>query len=163
MNPSLVVRTGLGEVVIELDAEHAPKTAGNFLEHADARHYDGTAIHRVAAGFVIQGGDLQPKGIRASRIPWERTGLRNVKGTLAMARSGSPDEQEASGSASSQFFVNLRDNASLDRYAFPYVVFGRVLEGMEVVETIGRMHPPGQAHYDGPPTSKVEIQAVTRR
>ena len=159
--PTATFQTNKGPFTIQLDLEHAPKTAGNFLTHAKAGNFNGTKFHRVAPGFVIQGGDMSPRGIRADRIEWEETGLKNKKYTLSMARSGSPDNKGDSGTGSSQFFVNLKDNANLDRPRFPYVVFGEIVDGQEVIETIGKMAPGGARDYDGPPSSPVTVESVT--
>ncbi len=158
---TLVFQTNKGPFTIQLDLERAPKTAGNFLMHAKQGNFNGTKFHRVAPGFVIQGGDTSPKGIRADRIEWEETGRKNKKYTLSMARSGNPDRKGDAGTASSQFFVNLKDNASLDSYKFPYVVFGEIVDGQEVIEAIGKMAPGGARDYDGPPSSPVTVDSVT--
>ena len=136
--------TSLGDVVVQLDADKAPKSAANFLQYVKAGHYAGTIFHRVIDGFMIQGGgmtpDLSEKPTRAP-IPLEaRNGLSNQRGTLAMARTMVPD------SATAQFFINLNDNVFLDaansRDGNGYAVFGRVIEGMDVVDKI-RAQPTG--------------------
>ena len=132
------LKTSMGEIRIEMEAEKAPKSVANFLSYVKAGHYDGTQFHRVIADFMIQGGgftkDMVQKATRAS-IPLEAgNGLSNARGTVAMARSADPD------SATAQFFINLVDNSFLDaanaRDGHGYAVFGRVIEGMEVVEQI---------------------------
>ncbi len=138
-SPSKVrMKTDMGDIVIELDAEKAPVTVANFLKYVKANHYDGTVFHRVIDGFMIQGGGFALDGGKpveketGEGIKNEgRNGLKNGKGTIAMARTSDPD------SATAQFFINVGDNASLD---FPnnggYAVFGKVVEGMDVVEKI---------------------------
>ncbi len=147
--------TSMGDIVVEVDAEKAPKSAANFLQYAKSGHYDGTVFHRVIENFMIQGGgfkpDLTQKPTRAP-IPLEsRNGLNNVRGTLAMARTSDPN------SATSQFFINVVDNAFLDaanaRDGQGYAVFGKVVEGMDVVDRI-RAVPVGSAgpHQNVPAT-----------
>lgn len=147
--------TSMGDIVVEVDAEKAPKSAANFLQYAKSGHYDGTVFHRVIENFMIQGGgfkpDLTQKPTRAP-IPLEsRNGLNNIRGTLAMARTSDPN------SATSQFFINVVDNAFLDaansRDGQGYAVFGKVVEGMDVVDRI-RAVPVGSAgpHQNVPAT-----------
>ncbi len=126
--------TSLGDIVVELDAAKAPKSAANFLQYVKAGHYDGTVFHRVIDGFMIQGGgftpDMNQKAVRAP-IPLEAgNGLSNARGTLAMARTAVPD------SATAQFFINVVDNPRLDSAGGGYAVFGKVVEGMDVVDKI---------------------------
>jgi len=134
--PRVQFDTSLGTIVIELDAVRAPLSAENFLRYVRDGHYDGTVFHRVIAGFVIQGGGfdatMAPVAGRAP-IPNESgNGLSNRRGTLGLAREDSPH------SGSSQFYINLADNAGLDPLPsrWGYAVFGRVVEGMEVVDRI---------------------------
>ena len=139
-NPQVLMKTSLGEIVIELYPEKAPKTVENFLKYVDDKHYNGLIFHRVIGNFMIQGGgfdkDMKQKATRAP-IPLEsRNGLKNDAGTIAMARTSVPD------SASSQFFINTVDNASLN---FPnpdgngYAVFGKVVKGIETVKKIAHV------------------------
>jgi cyclophilin family peptidyl-prolyl cis-trans isomerase len=130
--PVAVLETSLGTIRIELDTINAPRTAANFIGLVRAGFYDGLTFHRVVADFVIQGGDPNGDGSGGSgtTVTWEDTGLRNTLHTIAMARSQSPD------SATSQFFLNLKDNTNLDTPP-AYVVFGRVIGGHEVVTSIG--------------------------
>ncbi|HEX2010890.1 MAG TPA: peptidylprolyl isomerase [Roseateles sp.] len=136
--------TSEGDILIELDAEKAPKSVDNFLKYVKAGHYNGTIFHRVIEGFMIQGGGfttkMEQKPTRPP-IPLEASnGLANLRGSLAMARTGNPN------SATSQFFINVVDNPFLDaanaRDGLGYAVFGRVVEGMEVVDKI-RLKPTG--------------------
>ena len=126
--------TSAGDIVLELDAEKAPKTVENFLRYVKSGHYDGVIFHRVIDGFMIQTGgykaDLSEKPTRPP-IPLEvGKGLSNVRGSVAMARTGDPN------SATSQFFINVNDNLRLDDAGGGYAVFGKVTEGMDVVDQI---------------------------
>jgi peptidyl-prolyl cis-trans isomerase A (cyclophilin A) len=126
--------TSAGDIVVEVDAEKAPKSADNFLRYVKAGHYDGVIFHRVIDNFMIQTGgykpDLSEKPTRAP-IPLEvGRGLSNVRGSLAMARTNDPN------SATSQFFINVADNPRLDDAGGGYAVFGKVVEGMDVVDQI---------------------------
>ena len=132
------LKTNKGDIVIELNAEKAPITVKNFLKYVGEKHYDGTAFHRVIDGFMIQGGgfaldggNLVEKKTGEGIKNESQNGLKNDKGTIAMARTNDPD------SATAQFFINVADNAMLN---FPsnngYAVFGKVVEGMDVVEKI---------------------------
>jgi len=139
LHPRVKVETTLGDIVLKLDAEKAPISTLNFIQYAEAKYYEGTIFHRVMKTFMIQGGgytpDLEEKreGLRPGiRNEW-KNGLKNVRGTIAMARRGrEPD------SGTSQFFINVVDNASLDqpRDGAGYAVFGAVVEGMETVDKI---------------------------
>jgi cyclophilin family peptidyl-prolyl cis-trans isomerase len=150
--PSVEIQTSLGRMVIELDAEKAPITVDNFLKYVRDGYYDGTIFHRVIEGFMIQGGGFTPSmAEKQAGQPIRneaKNGLRNLRGTIAMARRADPH------SAAAQFFINQQDNASLD---FPghdgwgYAVFGRLSEGIEVVDRIAKT-PTGArgAHRDVP-------------
>ncbi len=155
--------TSLGEFVVELDAEKAPKSVANFVQYVRARHYDGTVFHRVIENFMIQGGGMKPdlsqKPTRAP-IPLEaRNGLINLRGTIAMARTGDPN------SATSQFFVNVVDNAFLDaanaRDGQGYAVFGRVVEGMDVVDRIKAVPVAPSGMNQHLPVTPVLLQKAT--
>ena len=161
--PRVVLATSLGEITLQLDAEKAPKTVANFLEYVKSGHYDGTIFHRVIDNFMIQGGgykpDLSQKPTRAP-IPLEsRTGLSNQRGTVAMARTADPN------SASAQFFINVADNAFLDqpnaRDGNGYAVFGRVVEGMDVVEKIRAVPTQAQGMHQNLPVKPVILQKAT--
>jgi cyclophilin family peptidyl-prolyl cis-trans isomerase len=138
-DPVVEVVTSQGTFAIELDPAKAPKSVENFLRYVDAKHYDGTIFHRVIATFMVQGGgydrNFEKKPTQAP-VPNEAdNGLKNVRGSVAMARTGDPH------SATSQFFVNVVDNGFLDHTGkdergWGYCVFGRVIEGMEVVDKI---------------------------
>jgi len=160
------ISTSLGDFEAELYADKAPKTVANFLQYVNDKHYDGTIFHRVIAGFMVQGGgyDAQYRE-RKTRAPVQHegrqalaAGLKNTTGTLAMARTNDPQ------SATSQFFINVVDNAFLDPsfQSFGYTVFGKVTSGMDVVQKI-RTAPTGAG---GPfpsdvPRTPVIIQSIT--
>lgn len=138
-NPHVVLNTDLGEIEVELAADKAPMSVRNFLEYVDSGFYNNTLFHRVMPGFMIQGGgyssDLELKKTRAP-IPNEAdNGLRNLRGTLAMARTQVKD------SATSQFFINHSNNDFLDHSSrdFGYAVFGKVVRGMDVVDQIAQV------------------------
>ena len=155
--------TSAGDIVVELDKEKAPKTVDNFVQYVKAGQYDGTIFHRVIDNFMIQGGgmtpDMKEKPTRAP-IPLEsRSGLLNQRGTLAMARTNNPN------SATAQFFINLKDNTFLDQANSPdgngYAVFGKVVEGMEVVDKI-RLVPTGnKGPHQNVPNEPVVIKKAT--
>jgi peptidyl-prolyl cis-trans isomerase A (cyclophilin A) len=155
--------TTLGDIVVELDAEKAPKTVDNFLQYVKSGHYDDTVFHRVIDGFMIQGGgykqDLQPKPTRPP-IPLEsRNGLSNARGTLAMARTGIPD------SATAQFFINVNDNLPLDqansRDGHGYAVFGKVVAGMDVVDKIKSQPTHTMGGHQNVPVTPVLIRKAS--
>lgn len=159
----VLIETSLGNITLELDAEKAPKTVANFVAYVKAKHYDGLTFHRVIRGFMIQGGGYDAHyQQRATKKPIEneaRNGLRNERGTIAMARTGDPN------SATSQFFINHVDNAGLDYPnpdGFGYAVFGKVVDGMDVVDKIAET-PTGNIRPFGRdvPVTPVLIQHVT--
>ena len=155
--------TSAGDIVVELDAAKAPKTVDNFVQYVKAGHYDGTVFHRVIANFMIQGGgmtaDMKEKPTRAPITLESRNGLANTRGTLAMARTGIPD------SATSQFFINVRDNDRLN--ATPsgepngYAVFGKVVSGMDVVDKIREVPTGSKAGHGDVPNMPVTILKAT--
>jgi cyclophilin family peptidyl-prolyl cis-trans isomerase len=157
--------TSMGDIVIELDAAKAPKSVDNFLKYVKAGHYDGTVFHRVIPNFMIQGGgmtaDMKEKPTRAP-IPLEsRNGLNNARGTVAMARTGIPD------SATSQFFINVKDNDFLDYsgespQGWGYAVFGRVVEGQDVVDKIRKVRTGNAGGHQNVPLDAVVIEKAER-
>jgi cyclophilin family peptidyl-prolyl cis-trans isomerase len=159
--PRVKLTTNLGAIVIELDAQRAPKTVANFLGYVRAGHYDNTIFHRVIPGFMIQGGGFAPgmqkKDTRAPIRNEANNGLRNRAGTIAMARTGDPH------SASAQFFINTVDNAMLDHRSksdgrsWGYAVFGRVVEGMPTVRVIEKSSTHNVGPYGDVPRSDVTI------
>jgi len=158
---SVQFQTSAGDFVIELNAEKAPKTVENFLQYVNDKHYEGTIFHRVIDGFMVQGGGftaaMAQKPTRGP-IPLEASnGLRNDRGTIAMARSGNPN------SATSQFFINVVDNAGLNAPqpdGFGYAVFGKVSSGMETIDKI-RMLPTGnKSGMQNVPLTPITINSV---
>ena len=161
----VVITTSHGDITVELDEERAPLSVANFLAYADAGHYQGTIFHRVIKDFMIQGGnfsaEMEPKPTRPPIKNEAANGLRNLRGTIAMARTGVVD------SATSQFFINLIDNGFLDHrdpsiQGFGYAVFGRVVAGMEVVDRIGASPTHTFRRFRDVPVEAVVIQSVKR-
>jgi peptidyl-prolyl cis-trans isomerase A (cyclophilin A) len=155
--PRVLLETSLGNLLLGLYPDKAPITVENFLRYARAGHYDGTIFHRVIPGFMAQGGGydakLVEKPTRAAIRNEARNGLRNLRGTLAMARMNAAD------SATAQFFVNVRENAALDfgiRGA-GYAVFGEVLEGMEVVDRMLAVPTRRSGEMDDVPVTPIVI------
>lgn len=138
VNPIANMTTTLGNIRIVLYKNQAPVTAGNFINLANSGFYNGIIFHRIVPGFVVQGGGFTPDGDQktSGAIPWEDTGLQNTRYTVAMARSGNPDSKSDSDTATSQFFINTENNPQLDSYTYRFVVFGKVIEGFDVVEAI---------------------------
>ena len=153
--PTVKFATSMGDFVVELDPVHAPKTVDNFVQYVKAGHYNGTVFHRVIPNFMIQGGGmtaaLAEKAVRAPIALESRNGLKNLRGSVAMARTGDPN------SATAQFFVNVVDNEFLNASASAdgYAVFGRVVAGMDVVDRIR-----GVATADKGPLQNVPVQPV---
>jgi peptidyl-prolyl cis-trans isomerase A (cyclophilin A) len=136
-SPQVSIKTSMGEIVVELDQEKAPKTVANFLAYVKTGHYKGTIFHRVIDGFMIQGGGMDAKLVQKATmkpvVNEAKNGLKNVPYSLAMARTADPD------SATAQFFINVAENTSLDYPGpggFGYTVFGKVVQGQEVVDKI---------------------------
>jgi peptidyl-prolyl cis-trans isomerase A (cyclophilin A) len=155
--------TSMGDVVLELDKDKAPKTVDNFVQYVKAGHYDGTIFHRVIPDFMVQGGGMKPDmSEKASRppIPLEsRNGLSNVRGTVAMARTMVPN------SATAQFFINLKDNSFLDqpnaRDGEGYAVFGKVIDGMDVVDKIKAVATGNKGQHQNVPVQPVLIKKAS--
>lgn len=162
--PKVTLKTSMGTIVLELNAEKAPITVKNFLGYVNKKHYDGTVFHRVIEGFMIQGGGFTQEGDVLTEKPTGKeivnegkNGLKNDRGTIAMARRPDPD------SASAQFFINVVDNAGLN---FPnnggYAVFGKVTEGMDVVDKIRKVTTRDDAKLGGDvPVKPVTIISAT--
>jgi peptidyl-prolyl cis-trans isomerase B (cyclophilin B) len=163
-NPRVKLQTTKGDIVIELDKAHAPKTVENFLAYVKSGHYDGTIFHRVIAGFMIQGGGMD-EGLRQkpTNPPVSNeadNGLKNDRGTLAMARTNDPN------SATSQFFINTVDNAFLNFKAktasgWGYCVFGKVVEGMDVVDAIEHVPTGNKGMFSDVPTTPMVIKSAS--
>jgi cyclophilin family peptidyl-prolyl cis-trans isomerase len=162
-NPVVVLDTSLGTIKIELYPDRAPVTVKNFLEYVNAKHYDGTIFHRVISSFMIQGGgftpDMKQKPTRAPIKNEGGNGLKNERGTIAMARTNVPD------SATAQFFINVKDNDFLNRERAQdrvgYAVFGKVIEGMDVVDKIKDVPTAGKGQFDDVPVTPVVIRSAT--
>ena len=158
------IETSKGVITLALDDEKAPETVKNFAQYARDGHYDGTIFHRVINGFMIQGGgftkDMEQKETREPIRNEAMNGLKNKRGTIAMARTMVVD------SATSQFFINLVDNDFLDfqnptPQGFGYAVFGQVTDGMDVVDAIAKVRTGSVGHYQDVPVEAVEIKSVT--
>ena len=156
------IKTSMGNIVLELDQEKAPKTVDNFLAYVKSGHYKGTIFHRVIDGFMIQGGGMNAKLVqKTTRKPVKnesQNGLKNVPYTVAMARTANPD------SATSQFFINVAENNSLDypgKDGFGYTVFGKVVEGQEVVDKIKGVLVDDVKGQQNVPVIPIFIQSAT--
>lgn len=159
-----VITTSKGSITLELDTSAAPETCANFRQYAEDGHYDNTIFHRVIAGFMIQGGgftaDMQQKSTRDSIQNEANNGLANNAGTISMARTPDPH------SASSQFFINLADNDFLNfrdesEAGYGYCVFGRTVEGMDVVNAIGQVQTGSHGMYQDVPVDAVIIESIS--
>jgi len=161
-NPKVLLDTSLGEIELELDAALAPASVANFLAYVDNGFYNDTQFHRVIAGFMVQGGgfdqSLQQKTTQAAIQNESHNGLANQRGTIAYARTAHPD------SATSQFFINLVDNAYLNHQAGRpgYTVFGKVIRGMEVVDNIARVPTGSRGGMADVPQQAVLIRTAKR-
>ena len=160
-NPVVVIKTSFGDITVELNEEKAPKTVVNFLKYVDDKHYDGTIFHRVIDGFMIQGGGIDKEGREKDTgdpIKNEAAnGLKNDRGTIAMARTSEVD------SATAQFFINVKDNEFLNHKSkekdeFGYCVFGKVTKGMDVVDKIKAV----KTGKNNKPLETVEITSIER-
>jgi peptidyl-prolyl cis-trans isomerase B (cyclophilin B) len=161
---TVTMQTNKGVITLELDGNKAPDTVANFVAYASAGHYDGTIFHRVIPGFMIQGGgfdaDMQQKSTNAPVKNEANNGLKNVTGSIAMARTSDPH------SASAQFFINVKDNSFLDHSAptpsgWGYAVFGKVTDGMDVVRTIESVPTGNKSGHQDVPLEAVVIEKVT--
>jgi peptidyl-prolyl cis-trans isomerase B (cyclophilin B) len=158
-NPVVVMKTSVGTIKIELNPEKAPITVKNFLSYVDDKFYDGTIFHRVMKDFMIQGGGLEPsmkeKGTKDPIKNESGNGLSNVRGTIAMARKPDPD------SATAQFYINVVDNSrGLDPQR--YCVFGKVIDGMDVVDKIRAVEVGNKAGHQNVPVKDVVIESIRR-
>lgn len=159
----LVLETSKGEIVIELNREKAQKSVANIIAYAESGYYDGTIFHRVIGDFMIQGGGFTPDGKQKKTnhpvVLESQNGLKNERGTIAMARTNDPN------SATSQFFINVQDNPSLDnsRGNPGYAVFGRVIEGMDVVDLIRAVPTEKRGYYGDWPVNDVVIKKAYMR
>src|SRR5436309_12152545 len=163
-NPMVVLSTSMGDIKVELYADKAPISTKNFLDYAKAGYYDGTIFHRVIPGFMIQGGGLNAEmqdkreGQKPAIKNESDNGLKNEVGTLAMARTSAPD------SATSQFFINVKDNTFLNKEnaqdKVGYAVFGKVVDGMDVVRKIEQVKTATKGPHQNVPVDAVTIKSV---
>ena len=159
--PRVEMQTTLGKITLELDAAKAPKSVENFLQYARSGQYDGTIFHRVIDGFMIQGGgftkEMNEKPTKAPIANEAKNALKNLRGSIAMARRADPH------SATAQFFINHRDNPNLDYPAhdgWGYAVFGKVTEGMDVVDKIAKAKTGNRGMHQNVPVEPVIIESV---
>ena len=162
--PRVALDTSKGRIVLELDAAKAPKTVANFLQYVKSGHYNGVIFHRVIDGFMIQTGgftsDMTQKSTKPPIANEADNGLHNDRGTLAMARTSDPN------SASAQFFINTVSNDSLNHrgktpQGWGYAVFGKVVEGMDVVDQIAKVRTGNRSGHQNVPVEPVVIQKAT--
>ena len=174
-DPSVIIKTSMGSITVQLDPAHAPKTVANFLSYVDKKAYDGTIFHRVIPGFMIQGGGFKPDMTEISYdapVANEEpsSGLKNLRGTIAMARTQDPD------SATAQFFLNLIDNiggtkpdgspiVDLDpnEQGPGYAVFGKITDGLDVINKIAQVPTGPKGDMENVPTEPVTIISVRRQ
>ncbi|HNT39450.1 MAG TPA: peptidylprolyl isomerase [Rubrivivax sp.] len=162
MSKTVKMQTSLGTLDIELDDEKAPESVRNFLAYVEKGHFDGTVFHRVIKGFMIQGGGFEPgmkqKATDKPIANEAKNGLKNLKYTLAMARTSDPH------SATAQFFINTSDNGFLDndraQDGWGYAVFGKVVAGTEAVDAIEKVRTGRKGFHDDVPLDDVVIQSV---
>jgi cyclophilin family peptidyl-prolyl cis-trans isomerase len=165
-NPQVLLETTMGNITIELDAQNAPVTSANFLAYVDDGYFVNTTFHRVIPNFMIQGGgitaDMQDKPSKHKPIQNEaNNGLKNDRGTLAMARTGDPH------SATSQFFINHNDNAFLNfssetAQGWGYAVFGKVVDGMDVIDAIAKVETGNSGGHQDVPVNTITITGASR-
>ncbi|MFN7156890.1 MAG: peptidylprolyl isomerase [Acidovorax sp.] len=160
--PKVKLTTSMGDIVVQLDPAKAPKTVENFLAYVNDKHYDGTVFHRVMDGFMIQGGgftaDMQQKATKPPIALEASNGLKNDTYTIAMARTSNPN------SATSQFFINVKDNAMLNAPqpdGHGYAVFGKVVEGTAVVDKIKAVAVGNKGGHQNVPNTPVTITSAT--
>ena len=160
--PKVKLSTSMGDIVVQLDPAKAPKTVENFLQYVKDKHYDGTIFHRVIDGFMVQGGgftaDMAQKPVRAPIVLEAQNGLKNDTYTIAMARTSVPD------SATAQFFINVKDNAMLNARqpsGDGYAVFGKVVQGTDVVDKIKAVATGNKGGHQNVPSSPVTITSAS--
>ncbi|MEX1224831.1 MAG: peptidylprolyl isomerase [Pirellulales bacterium] len=166
MRPMVLISTSLGDIKVQLDREKAPVTVNNFLSYADTGHYDGCIFHQVIEQFIVLGGGYDAQLVeKPSSIPIRNeaaNGLTNERGTIAMAR-----QADVIASSTSQFFFNVTDNPALDHQSevpaeFGYCVFGKVIEGMDVVDKISQVQVTDRDNFESIPAANIVIHSVTR-
>ena len=161
---SVLIKTSKGDITVALNEEKAPESVKNFLRYVDEGFYNGTIFHRVIEGFMIQGGgltaDMNKKETHEGIINEAKNGLKNVRGSIAMARTSDPH------SATSQFFINHRNNSALDypgHDLWGYAVFGMVTEGLDVVDAIAKVPTTRKAGRRDVPAETILIESITRK
>ena len=161
---TVIIETTKGNITLELDSEKAPESVANFVAYAKSGHYDNTIFHRVIPGFMIQGGgfdvDMKQKDVNPPIKIEADNGLKNLNGTVAMARTNDPN------SATSQFFINVKDNGFLDHTSptpqgWGYAVFGKITDGMDTVASIEKVKTGNSHGHQNVPTEEVVITKVT--
>lgn len=164
-NPTILLETSSGDILLELFEDKAPISVANFLQYADEGFYKNTIFHRVIKDFMIQGGGItvrmEEKATRDSIQNEATNGLKNLRGTLAMARTADPH------SASAQFYINTVDNEDLDHQSeaddeFGYCVFGQIIDGLDIVDKIQKLKTKPQGDHDDAPVDMVVITGVSR-
>jgi cyclophilin family peptidyl-prolyl cis-trans isomerase len=161
--PIVILDTTAGPITLELDRARAPISVDNFLKYVDSGFYNGLIFHRVIPSFMIQGGGLddqlqeKTEGARPPIQNESRNGLSNLRGTIAMARTNDPN------SATSQFFINLVDNKNLDAYGGGYAVFGKVIDGMKVVDEIAKVPTGRKGPHEDVPLKPISIKSAQRK
>ena len=162
-SPSVIIETNHGSISIELNEKKAPLTVKNFIGYVEKKFYDNTIFHRIIDGFMIQGGGFSNEDPPAQKKPdkpikneGKSSGLSNVRGSIAMARTSDPN------SATSQFFINVSDNRNLDGYGGGYAVFGKVVDGMAVVNQIKSVPTANKDGMRDVPKNSVIIKQIRR-
>jgi peptidyl-prolyl cis-trans isomerase A (cyclophilin A) len=161
-DPIVVLKTSMGTITLQLDATHAPLSTANFLDYVDKKFYDGTVFHRIIPGFMVQGGgftpDMTEKPTGAPIHNESTNGLKNLRGTISMARTSDPD------SATSQFFLNLVDNPALDPTADAgYAVFGKIIDGLDVLDKMATVPTTTKGEYENVPVDPVILISARRK
>jgi peptidyl-prolyl cis-trans isomerase A (cyclophilin A) len=162
-DPIVVLKTSMGTITLQLDATHAPLSTANFLSYVDSKFYDGTIFHRIIPGFMVQGGgftpDMTEKETQAPIHNEGTNGLRNLRGTISMARTSDPD------SATSQFFLNLTDNAALDPTMDSpgYAVFGKIIGGLDVLDKMAMVPTTTKGPNENVPVTPVVLISARRK
>ncbi|MDB9957710.1 peptidylprolyl isomerase [Oceanospirillaceae bacterium] len=163
-NPQITLATSLGDIVVELDATAAPVSTDNFLHYVNSGYYNSTIFHRVIPGFMVQGGgfganEKDKSGTIAPIVNEAANGLSNLRGTIAMARTSNPN------SATAQFFINLKDNLFLDKSSSSdgYAVFGKVVEGMDVIDRIAKVPTMNKGGHRDWPSKTIYLNSAQKR
>lgn len=161
--PVVVLQTSLGEIDIQLDPANAPLSTANFLAYVDKKSYDGTIFHRIIRGFVVQGGGFKPGLQPIDTLPPIRNEannhIPNLRGSISMARTADPN------SATSQFFLNLEDNSSLDANpgSAGYAVFGKIIKGLDVLDRMAQVPTTTRGPYEDTPITDVTLVTARRQ